>query len=109
MNRKAKHCEKEESAQKALLKKAIQQNNQEGAKIYANNVIRKRNEALNYLRLSARFDAVASQISTAVSMGMVSKTMGQVVGGLEKALETNNLEQVLPKIYCKRFLLDRFR
>jgi hypothetical protein len=25
---------------------------------------------------------------------MVSKTMGQVVNGLEKALETNNLEQV---------------
>lgn len=94
MTRKSKHCEKEENAQKALLKKAIQQNNQEGAKIYANNAIRKRNEALNYLRLAARFDAVASQIDTAVSTGLVTKTMNQVVSGLDKALETNNLEQV---------------
>lgn len=94
MIRKSKHCEKEEAAQKALLKKAIQKNNVEGAKIYANNAIRKKNEGLNYLRLAARFDMVAAQIDTAVSTGMVSKTMGQVVSGLEKALESNNMEQV---------------
>lgn len=98
MTRKAKHCEKEEASQKTLLKKAIQQNNQEGAKIYANNAIRKRNEALNYLRLAARFDSVASQIDTAVSTGMVTKTMGSVVAGLDKALQNNNLEQVYHSI-----------
>lgn len=94
MARKAKHCDKDELAQKALLKKAIQQGNTEGAKIYANNAIRKKNEGLNYLRLAARFDQVASQIDTAVSTGMVTKTMGAVVAGLDKALEMNNLEQV---------------
>ena len=94
MVRKSKHCEKEEAAQKALLKKAIQKNNTEGAKIYAANAIRKKNEGLNYLRLAARFDSVAAQIDTAVSTGMVTKTMGSVVGSLEKALEANNMEQV---------------
>ncbi len=94
MSRKAKHCDKEEAAQKTLLKKAIQQGNTEGAKIYANNAIRKKNEGLNYLRLAARFDSVASQIDTAVSTGMVSKTMSNVVAGLDKALTANNLEEV---------------
>jgi hypothetical protein len=33
---------------------ALQQNNTEGARIYAANAIRKKNEALNLLRLSSR-------------------------------------------------------
>jgi charged multivesicular body protein 1 len=41
------------------------------ARIYATNAIRKRNEAVNFMRLSARFDSVASQISSAVTTGMV--------------------------------------
>lgn len=101
MVRKAKHCEKEEAAQKALLKKSIQKNNTEGAKIYAGNAIRKKNEGLNYLRLAARFDSVSAQIDTAVSMGMVSKTMSSVVTSLDKALASNNMEQVI-------YLVDMF-
>ena len=94
MLRKARHCEKDEAAQKNLLKKAIQQGNTEVARIYANNAIRKKNERLNYLRMGARFDAVAAQLDTAVSMGMVSKTMGTVVRGLDTALTANNMEEI---------------
>lgn len=64
------------------------------ARIYATNAIRKRNEALNFLRMSARFDAVASQISSAVTSGMVSNTMSNVVKGLEKAVQSDNVEKV---------------
>ena len=92
MTRRAKHCEKEDNQQKTLLKKAIQKGNQEGARIYASSAIRKRNEGLNYLRLAARFDAAASHLATAVSMGMVSGVMTGAVAGLDKALEANNLE-----------------
>lgn len=95
MQRTAKQCEKEEAAQKALLKKAIQQNNTEGAKIYANSVIRKRNEGLNYLRLSARFDAIYSQLQSAMLQKQVSKTMSGIVDLLSKAVNTQDLEQVL--------------
>lgn len=45
----------------------------EGARIYAANAIRKKNEALNLLRLSSRIDAVASRVQTAVTMRKVSK------------------------------------
>lgn len=64
------------------------------AKIYATNAIRKRNEALNYLRMSAKFDMVASQVNSAVTTGMVSNTMANVVKGLEKAVQSDNVEKV---------------
>lgn len=51
---------------------AIQQGNNEGAKIYAQNAIRKKNEALNLLKLGSRIDAVASRVQTAVTMRKVS-------------------------------------
>ncbi len=54
-----------------LFLKALQKKNVEGAKIYAENAIRKKNESLNYLRLASRVDAVASKVQTAVSMKQV--------------------------------------
>ena len=34
----------------------------EGAKIHAENAIRKKNEALNYLKMSSRLDAVIARL-----------------------------------------------
>ena len=64
------------------------------ARIYATNAIRKRNEALNFLRMSAKFDMVASQINSAVTTGMVTNTMANVVNGLEKAVQCDNIEKI---------------
>ena len=54
-----------------LISKALQQKNIEGAKIYAENAIRKKNEGLNYLRLASRVDAVSSKVQTAMMMKQV--------------------------------------
>ena len=43
----------------------------EGARIYAENAIRKKNEGLNYLRMAARVDAVSSKVQTALTMKQV--------------------------------------
>lgn len=40
----------------------------ECARVYAENAIRKKNEGLNWLRMSSRVDAVASKVQTAVTM-----------------------------------------
>jgi charged multivesicular body protein 1 len=40
----------------------------EGARIYAQNVIREKNQALNFLRLGSRVDAVAARLETAIRM-----------------------------------------
>lgn len=46
--------------------KALEQGNKEGARIYAENAIRKKNEGLNYLKMAARVDAVSSRVQTAM-------------------------------------------
>lgn len=51
---------------------ALHQKNTECARVYAENAIRKKNEAVNLLRLSSRVDAVASKVQTAVTMKSVS-------------------------------------
>lgn len=98
LQRQAKKATKDEATEKAKLKKvslsrpmppflnsvdahkfpvpasnkALAQGNQEGARIYAANAIRKKNEGLNLLRLGSRIDAVASRVETAVTMRQVS-------------------------------------
>lgn len=68
LERLSKKAEKEQTAQQAKIKKALQQGNVEGAKIYAENAIRKKNEALNFLRMASKVDAVRSKVQTAVTM-----------------------------------------
>lgn len=92
--RSAIKCEKEEKSEKLKVKKAIEKGNIEGAKIYAQNAIRKKNEQLNYMRLASRLDAVVSRLDTQAKMQMVNKSMAGIVKSLEKALAANNLEAI---------------
>jgi charged multivesicular body protein 1 len=101
MARNSKKCEREESLQRSQVKKAIEKGNPEMARIYATNAIRKKNEAINYLRMSARLDMVATQLNSANTSGMISSTMANVVKGLEKALATDNVENI-------SLVMDRF-
>ena len=71
--RQSKKSEKEATASKLKCKKAMEKGNTDGAKIYAQNAIRQKNEALNFLRLSARVDAVASKCQQAAKMNQVSR------------------------------------
>ena len=60
MARSAKKCDKNMATAKEKLKKAIEQGNMEGARIYAQNYTREKNQSLNYLRMGSRIDAVSS-------------------------------------------------
>ncbi|KAI7862761.1 Snf7 family [Spinellus fusiger] len=101
LNKQSKRCQKDEVLEKTKLKKAIQDGNMEGARIYAANAIRKKNEAINLLRLSSRIDAVASRVQTAVTMHKVTSSMANVVRGMDKAMESMNLEKI-------SMVMDRF-
>ena len=85
---------------------ALQQGNSEGARIYAANAIRKKNESLNLLRLSSRVDAVASRVETAVTMRQVTGNMTSVVKCMDKAMESMNLERVC-MMSVSQFTLDQ--
>ena len=68
----------------------------EGAKIHAENAIRQKNQALNYRRMSARIDAVAARVQTAVTTKQVTGSMAGVVKAMEGAMKSMNLEKVSP-------------
>lgn len=76
------------------MKKAIQQGNDDIAKLYAQNAIRKQSERLNLLKLASRIDAVASRVQTAVTMRQVTGNMANVVKGMDKAMESMNTEKI---------------
>ncbi|XP_026469330.1 charged multivesicular body protein 1b-like [Ctenocephalides felis] len=99
--RNSKRCEKEEIAEKAKTKKAIQKGNMEGARIHAENAIRQKNQALNYLRMSARVDAVAVRVQTALTTRRVTHSMAGVVRAMDAAMKGMNLEKI-------SYLMDKF-
>uniref|UniRef100_A0A667XJG5 Charged multivesicular body protein 1B n=1 Tax=Myripristis murdjan TaxID=586833 RepID=A0A667XJG5_9TELE len=94
LQRNAKKCDKDEKAEKAKVKKAIQKGNMEVAKIHAENAIRQKNQSVNFLRMSARVDAVAARVQTAVTMNKVTKSMAGVVKGMDAVLKSMNLEKI---------------
>lgn len=66
----------------------------EVARIHAENAIRQKNQSLNYLRMSARVDAVASKIQSAVTTRKVTNSMAGVVKAMDAAMRSMNLEKI---------------
>ncbi|KAJ5075987.1 charged multivesicular body protein 1b [Anaeramoeba ignava] len=94
LQRSSKKCEKDQKKQLSFLKKAIAKGNIEGARIYAQNSIRQKNQAMNYLRLASRIDGVAARVETAVRMGQLSKSMRGVVSSMGKSMEAMDLTKM---------------
>lgn len=66
----------------------------EGARIYAQNAIREKNQSLNFLRLASRIDAVVSRLETAIRMQQVSTAMGQTVKGMANVMTSMELTKI---------------
>ncbi|XP_047488477.1 charged multivesicular body protein 1a-like [Penaeus chinensis] len=94
MERLSKKAEKEQMAQKKKMVTAMKQGNVEGARIYAENCIRKKQESLSYLRMASRLDGVKSRVQSAMAMQGVTKNMSGAVGSLDKALKAMDLEKI---------------
>jgi len=100
MERQSKRCEKLEKEEKLKIKKAIQKGNMAGAQIHAENSIRNKSQALNYLRMAARVDAVASRVQAAVQQRKVTQSMAGVVRNLDsalKAMDMGKMAQLMDK------------
>ena len=68
LERLSKKAEKDQKKEEAQLKKCLEKGDVERGRIYAENAVRKKNESLNYLRMSAKVDATASRVQSAVTM-----------------------------------------
>ena len=93
-HRASKKCTKNEKKAKKQLKSAMEKGNMEGARIYAANAIREKNQSLKFLQLSSRIDAVASRVETAVRMNTLTKDMIKVTKGMKGVLRTMNPERI---------------
>jgi charged multivesicular body protein 1 len=94
MARSARKCDSNMAIQKEKLKKAIEQGNFEGARIYGQNVIREKNQSLSFLRLGSRIDAVASRLETAIRMQQINGAMAQTVKGMSNAMKNMQIDQI---------------
>merc|ERR1711874_127333 len=90
----SKKAEKDQKKEEAQIKKALEKGDKERARIYAENAIRKKNESLNYLRMSSKVDATASRAQSAVPMKGVAKNMEGVVKALDKAINSMELTKI---------------
>jgi hypothetical protein len=64
------------------------------AKIHAENSIRQKNQAVNFLRLSSRMDTVAQRVQASRNMQKLGESMGSVVKSMGVAMESMNVEQL---------------
>lgn len=94
LERNSKKSNKQERLEKEKAKKCIQNGQIESAKIHAENAIRQKNQSINYLRMAARVDAVASRVQTAVTTSKVTTSMGGVVKSMDQAMKSMNLEKI---------------
>lgn len=94
LERNSKKCVKQEKLEKQKAKSCIQNGQIESAKIHAENAIRQKNQSINYLRMAARVDAVASRVQTAVTTKKVTISMGGVVKAMDSAMKSMNLEKI---------------
>merc|ERR1719391_985080 len=90
----AKQLERLSKKAEAQIKKALAKGDVERARIYAENAVRKKNESLNFLRMSSKVDATASRVQTAVTMKGVAKNMESVTKALDKAINSMQLEKI---------------
>ena len=80
LNKLSTKHEKEMNKEKKKIKQAIDKGNLEGAKIYAENTIRKKNESLQMLQLASRIDGVASKLQSISASGVRKGCFGRTPG-----------------------------
>jgi len=94
MLRSSKKCEQSEKKAIKKLKTSIEKGNSESARIYGQDAIREKNQALSFLKMSSKIDACSSRIETAVRMGQMTGAMQGVVNGMSNGIASMNIEKI---------------
>nr|CAD7199476.1 unnamed protein product [Timema douglasi] len=94
MSRNARRSQKQEKIEKEQCKKHIRKGNLAVAKIHAENSIRQRNQALNFMTMSARVESIAAKVQDAQTMSRVTNSLRKVSEAMDKTLKSMNLEKI---------------
>ena len=92
--KESQRCEKEERLEKEKAKNYLAKGMIDAARIHAENAIRKKNESLNYLKLSSKMDAVASRIQSAQRTESMTKNFARVIPQMNMALKNMKIENI---------------
>jgi len=94
MAKESQRCQKEEKSEKLKIKKYLEKGLTDAARIHAENAIRKKNESLNYLRLSSKLDAVQSRIQSAARTEEMTTQFSRVIPQMSKVLQNMKPENI---------------
>jgi charged multivesicular body protein 1 len=93
-NKSLKESGTNEKKLSKLLNEGTSDDNEELIKILASNVIRKKNEYLNLIKLSNKLDIIISKLNTSMIMQQVNGQFMQITHNLDVALRNMNLENI---------------
>ncbi|XP_071455404.1 charged multivesicular body protein 1B2-like [Hetaerina americana] len=94
LKRNTRKCEIEQQLEEAMCKDAIRKGNMENAQNHAENAIRRKNQALHYLRMSERADSVASQVQNFLTKRKVTQSMTDVIKKIDVAMKSMNFDKI---------------
>ncbi|CBH17223.1 vesicular protein trafficking mediator, putative [Trypanosoma brucei gambiense DAL972] len=86
--------DKASEREKIKAKKALNKDNIEAARVYAENAIRKKDEGTSYLRLASRVDAAAERIQSAMQMHAMTRSLEKAICGISKVLHSLDPVQI---------------
>lgn len=92
--KQARKSEKERDNMYEKVKKAISENKPEAAKLYAQDAIRKRNEAVKYEMLSYKLEAVHSKLKAAYQTSKLNENMNKMVMSMSSAVNAMDLVKI---------------
>lgn len=92
--KESQRSQKQEAIEKQKAANSLKKGMVDNARIYAENAIRNHNEALNYLRLSSKLDAVQSRIRSAQRSQEITRQFGSIVPQMNNALKSMNPELI---------------
>ena len=92
--KEAERSRKDERVEQEKAKRALEKGLIDIARVHGENSIRKKNEGLNYLKLSAKMDAVYSRMRTASRTEQMTRQFGPMVGQMNRCLKSMNLNAI---------------
>jgi len=94
VGRQSSKCLKMQATEERKAKDALGKGNIAGARIFAENAIRNKNQAFSYMKLQSQLDAVASKVQAQEIRAQVANDMSSVTQALDMALGTMDVSQL---------------
>lgn len=94
VGRQVLKAEKQVSVEEKKSKDALQKGNIDSARIYAENAIRNKNQAVSYMKLQSQLEAVTSKLQSQQLRAQVTNELAGVTQNLDMALGSMDMAKI---------------